>query len=161
MDPERDWPDEKWWAPYTDPQLDILIGEALVHTPSMTIAEARFRQAIATAKQAGAISGIQKKPELFMERNRHGLENLTSIERAKSFLARTKEEVLSLKKRIGLQGNKLVARMGANPDRVLLITRPQLYPAANYALPAELSLNLLGRRPDIVTARCKSRPRPA
>ena len=53
--PERDWPDEKWWTSYNDPQLDTLIGEALVHAPSMTIAEARFRQAVAIAKQAGAI----------------------------------------------------------------------------------------------------------
>ena len=252
--PERDWPDEKWWAAYNDPQLDTLIGEALVHAPSMTIAEARFRQAVAIAKQAGAIlqpqvgmdasatvqklsynydlprdltphgthgyasmalnfsweldfwgknraalmaaisareaaaadaaqarlllsasiaseygelarlydtldtvdaiAGIQKKNlELFMERNRHGLENLASVEHAKSLLARTEEEVLSLNKQIGLQRNKLAALMGAGPDRGLSITRPQLHLTANYALPAELPLNLLGRRPDIVAAR--------
>lgn len=252
--PERDWPDEKWWTSYNDPQLDTLIGEALVHAPSMTIAEARFRQAVAIAKQAGAIlqpqvsmdasatvqklsynydlppdltpsgthgygsmalnfsweldfwgknraalmaatsareaaaadaaqarlllsasiaseygelarlydtldtvnaiASVQKKNlELFTERNRHGLENLASVEHAKSLLARTEEEVLSLDKQIGLQRNKLAALVGAGPDRGLSITRPQLHLTANYAVPAELPLNLLGRRPDIVAAR--------
>ena len=252
--PERNWPDEKWWTAYHDPQLDKLIEEALVQAPSMTIAEARFKQAVAIAKQVGAvlqpqvsmdasatvqklsynynlppdltprgthgygsmalnfnweldfwgknraalqaatsareaaaadaaqarlllsasiaseygelarlydtldtvnaIAGIQKKNlELFMERNRHGLENLASVERAKSLLARTEEEALALEKQIGLQRNKLAALMGAGPDRGLSITRPQLHLTATYALPAELPMNLLGRRPDIVAAR--------
>lgn len=88
-----------------------------------------------------------------MERNRHGLENLASVERAKSLLARTEEESLALDKQIGLQRNKLAALMGAGPDRGLSITRPQLHLTATYALPAELPMNLLGRRPDIVAAR--------
>ncbi len=53
--PERNWPDEKWWTAYHDPQLDKLIEEALVQAPSMTIAEARFKQAVAIAKQVGAV----------------------------------------------------------------------------------------------------------
>ena len=35
--------------------LDKLIEEALVQAPSMTIAEARFKQAVAIAKQVGAV----------------------------------------------------------------------------------------------------------
>ena len=49
-----DWPAERWWENYGDPQLATLIGEALAGSPTMAVAEARVRRARANAQQAGA-----------------------------------------------------------------------------------------------------------
>jgi NodT family efflux transporter outer membrane factor (OMF) lipoprotein len=49
-----DWPTDRWWTAYGDPQLDDLIDEALSGAPSLIQAEARVSQAQAFAKQAGA-----------------------------------------------------------------------------------------------------------
>lgn len=48
------WPDTAWWLGYGDPQLDVLIAEALAGAPDLAIATARVRQADAYAQQAGA-----------------------------------------------------------------------------------------------------------
>lgn len=48
------WPDDRWWTAYGDPQLDRLIGEGLAQSPDVAAAVARLRQADALARQAGA-----------------------------------------------------------------------------------------------------------
>ena len=49
-----DWPADRWWEGYGDPQLATLIGEGLAGAPTMAVAEARVRRAMANAQQAGA-----------------------------------------------------------------------------------------------------------
>lgn len=49
-----EWPAERWWSAYNDPQLAILIEEALAGSPDMATAAARIRKADAMAQQAGA-----------------------------------------------------------------------------------------------------------
>lgn len=44
-----DWPRNDWWKSLNDPQLDRLIDEALAGSPSLRVAEARTRQALAVA----------------------------------------------------------------------------------------------------------------
>jgi NodT family efflux transporter outer membrane factor (OMF) lipoprotein len=43
------WPQSDWWKSLNDPQLDRLIDEALTGSPSLRVAEARTRQALAAA----------------------------------------------------------------------------------------------------------------
>jgi NodT family efflux transporter outer membrane factor (OMF) lipoprotein len=43
------WPQSDWWKSLHDPQLDKLIDEALAGSPTLRVAEARTRQALATA----------------------------------------------------------------------------------------------------------------
>jgi NodT family efflux transporter outer membrane factor (OMF) lipoprotein len=50
----RDWPQERWWTVYGDPQLDTLVDEALAGSPSVAAAQARIRQARGAAGIAGA-----------------------------------------------------------------------------------------------------------
>lgn len=47
--PAGEWPDEEWWRTYRDPQLNMLIAEALVGSPTIAIAQARLKQANAVA----------------------------------------------------------------------------------------------------------------
>ena len=52
-----DFPTATWWTALGDPQLDALITEALRGTPTLEIADARLRQAIA---QAGLADSARK-----------------------------------------------------------------------------------------------------
>jgi NodT family efflux transporter outer membrane factor (OMF) lipoprotein len=54
LDPQA-WPADGWWHRYGDPQLDKLVEEALVGSPTLTAAEARLRAAQAQALAAGAL----------------------------------------------------------------------------------------------------------
>ena len=54
---------------------------------------------------------------------------------------------------IRVQGNRIAALMGKGPDRALSLSRPHLAPEGIDALPDDLNLNLLGRRPDVIAAR--------
>lgn len=49
-----EWPQERWWTVYGDPQLDALVEEALAGSPSVALAQARIRQARGAAGVAGA-----------------------------------------------------------------------------------------------------------
>ncbi len=48
------WPTEDWWRSFRDPQLDALIEEALAGSPTLRIAEARTREALALADASKA-----------------------------------------------------------------------------------------------------------
>jgi outer membrane protein TolC len=54
---QADFPTTTWWTAFGDPQLDALIAEALRGTPTLDIADARLRQAIA---QAGLADSARK-----------------------------------------------------------------------------------------------------
>jgi NodT family efflux transporter outer membrane factor (OMF) lipoprotein len=43
------WPAADWWKQFGDPQLDRLVDEALHASPSLRVADARVRQALASA----------------------------------------------------------------------------------------------------------------
>ena len=47
-----DWPTERWWTQFNDPQLDALIAQALADNPGLQAAGARLRRAQAVADQA-------------------------------------------------------------------------------------------------------------
>jgi len=55
--------------------------------------------------------------------------------------------------RIAETRNRLAALVGAGPDRGLQIKPPNNLIKANYALPSDIGINLVGRRPDIVATR--------
>lgn len=46
---KQDWPSQDWWKSYNDAQLSALIDEALKDSPSLKIASARVRAAVAQA----------------------------------------------------------------------------------------------------------------
>ncbi|XPV69509.1 MAG: efflux transporter outer membrane subunit [Halarcobacter sp.] len=91
---------------------------------------------------------------LLNQRYENGLENKSTVDDAKSLLANTQGDVLSLDEQISLQKNKIAALMGAGPNRALKITRPTIdFYQIRFGLPDDLAVNLLGRRPDIMAAR--------
>jgi NodT family efflux transporter outer membrane factor (OMF) lipoprotein len=50
--PAAEWPSDRWWTAYGDPQLDQLITEALAGSPDLAAAQARVRRAEAAAAEA-------------------------------------------------------------------------------------------------------------
>lgn len=68
------WPTSDWWRSFNDAQLDRLIDEALAGSPTLRIAEARTREALAFAASSGAAlypqvdAGFSLTRELFSER---------------------------------------------------------------------------------------------
>jgi len=67
------WPKDAWWKEFGDPQLDELIDAALSGQPNLRVAEARVRQAQASAGIAGASlfpqvnAGLQSTRQRFSE----------------------------------------------------------------------------------------------
>ena len=53
-DAAASWPREDWWKAYGDPQLDVLVAEALAGSPDVAAAQARLRQARGQAQIVGA-----------------------------------------------------------------------------------------------------------
>lgn len=124
---------------------------------SVTTAYTELLHLFTVRDSAEAALEIRSKTvELFRDRNQVGLENLASVRQVESRQAAGEAELLSIDERIVLQQHAIAALLGAGPDRGLAITRPTAHFAGADGLPANLALELLGRRPDIVAARLRT-----
>ena len=59
--PAADWPADRWWTAYGDPQLDQLVQEALTGSPTLAAAEARLRKAESQTAQARAADAAEAR----------------------------------------------------------------------------------------------------
>lgn len=251
------WPTEQWWLRYQDPQLNVLIAEALKGEPSLAAAQARLRSSEAAAQEAGAAllpeisaqGSVEKEKQsynngfppalvphgwrpyasaelnfsyeidfwgknraslaaatseleaaradvaqarmvlaasiadaysdlarqfderdsaeaavkvrtqsaqLFAQRFANGLETQAGVKQAESKQQSARADLLELDEAIALTRNRIAALMGEGPDRGLRIVRPAVALTQPVGMPADLSLGLLGRRPDIVIARLRA-----
>lgn len=114
------------------------------------------RQYAALATATAALNVRVRTAELFRNRYENGLETLGGLRQVESRRAAAEAEVLSIDEQLGLQRNRLAALIGAGPDRGLAITRPAVNLNKAFTLPALLSADLLGRRPDIAAARMRA-----
>jgi NodT family efflux transporter outer membrane factor (OMF) lipoprotein len=70
------WPRNDWWTTYNDPQLNVLIEEALSESPTLRVAQARTRKALAFAATTQAALYPQVNGDFEVNRQRfpdHGL----------------------------------------------------------------------------------------
>jgi NodT family efflux transporter outer membrane factor (OMF) lipoprotein len=91
--------------------------------------------------------------QLMQARAAHNLEPKDSILNNQDDQARLAARLSGAEAAIKLQNNLISALVGAGPDRGLTLQRPTLAPVEFAELPADASLNLLGRRPDVEAAR--------
>ncbi|WP_062309413.1 efflux transporter outer membrane subunit [Polynucleobacter sinensis] len=91
--------------------------------------------------------------DLFKERYKQGLENIGSVNQAAGKMHLTENQLVQIEIRIAETRNRLAALAGAGPDRGLKITLPSIKQNVNFALPTDIGINLIGRRPDIVASR--------
>jgi NodT family efflux transporter outer membrane factor (OMF) lipoprotein len=68
--PAGEWPGERWWTGFADPQLDALVEEALGGNPTLAMAAARIRQAQAMVDAAIASGGYDLTGALDVTRQR-------------------------------------------------------------------------------------------
>lgn len=247
------WPGDGWWKSYGDPQLDQLMEEGLSASPDVAAAAARFRQASAAARQAGApllpsldleanaaaakqsynmgfpkefvpqgwlgtgqlaldlgfdldlwgknraalaaatseenaarIDARQARlalttglasayadlarlhderdiqaraleirvdsQKLVTQRERNGLETRGSVRQSEAAVATARAQLAAADQAIAVRRHQIAALIGAGPDRGLAIARPHLGKPTALGLPADVTTNLVARRPDIAAA---------
>ena len=255
-----DWPAADWWAVYGDKQLDALIAEGVADAPDLKRAEARLREADATAQQSGAsllprltangsvsetraslnqgfpaqfqsflphgfhdqgrVTGdlsydldlfgknraafaaatseadavridlassrlslssaiasayanlvqltadrlaaidaidVRKQSEdLLRQRLAQQLENTGAVSEAESRTHAAEADLDRIDGQIALARNQLAALVGKGPDRGLDIPLPANPKLKSFGVPANLSADLIGRRPDIAAARLRA-----
>lgn len=98
----------------------------------------------------------RKTATLLAERFDNGMENRASVRQADARRTAAEGALLQLDEQIGLQRHRIVVLIGAGPDRGLSIERPRVKLEQSFGLPAQLALDLLGRRPDVIATRLQA-----
>ena len=83
-----------------------------------------------------------------------GLATLDELKQVEARIPQTRADLASTDEAIILDKHALAALLGAGPDRALTIHRPSVALRAQ-GVPADASINLIGRRPDIAAARSR------
>jgi NodT family efflux transporter outer membrane factor (OMF) lipoprotein len=93
--------------------------------------------------------------DLTRQRFATGLDNRGVAQLAESRFAAAEADLQACDEAIKLTRNRIAALLGAGPDRGLAIARPQIAALHAVGLPDRVALDLIGRRPDIVSARLR------
>lgn len=126
----------------------------LILTTSIARSYAELARLMADRATAEKALEIRTKTwALFAQRQKQGLEHTGAVSQAEGKKNLTENELVQIDIRIAENRNRLAALVGAGPDRGLQITPPKKLIKANDALPPDIGINLIGRRPDIVATR--------
>lgn len=93
--------------------------------------------------------------KLVKQRADIGLDNASALRLAEARLPQTKADLTATDEAIMLTKHALAALIGAGPDRALTIEQPAPGALQAHGLPANASIELVGRRPDIAAARTR------
>jgi NodT family efflux transporter outer membrane factor (OMF) lipoprotein len=110
------------------------------------------------AQRASAADALRIRGEgsgLVAQRRREGLENQGRSAQAAAAEQSARVDLALFERAIILDRNRIAALLGAGPDRGLAITLPGQVRALPFGLPADVGIDLIGRRPDIVAARLR------
>jgi NodT family efflux transporter outer membrane factor (OMF) lipoprotein len=83
-----------------------------------------------------------------------GLETIDSVRQAEARLPQTRGDIAATDEAIILDKHALAALVGQGPDRALTMGRPRVAFQAQ-GVPANASIDLIGRRPDVAAARTR------
>lgn len=103
-----------------------------------------------------ALDNGRQEQALIAARAAQGLENSAAASRAEIQVSRAELDLAAIDEAIALSRNALAALAGGGPDRGLAIARPALAEPRPLALPANLPLDLVGRRADLIAARLRA-----
>ncbi len=104
---------------------------------------------------AAALDVRAATARLTAQRVQVGSETRGGLAQAEARVPQARADVLALDEVIALTQNRLAALVGAGPDRGRSIIRPALR-AVPAGLPANIGIDLVGRRPDLVAARLRA-----
>lgn len=100
-----------------------------------------------------AVRVRQQTLDLVAQRLRNGLETRGELAQAQGGVPEAKREVDALDRQILVQRHAIAALLGLGPDAGLAIKRPTALGARAFGLPDTVSVDLVGRRPDLTAAR--------
>ncbi|HVY84550.1 MAG TPA: efflux transporter outer membrane subunit [Caulobacterales bacterium] len=128
-------------------------------TLSTAIAQAYADLARLTQERAIAAQSLDVRTQtvsLVTRRVQSGLDTRGEQRQAEAAPSAARAQIAALDEAIAQTRNQLAALVGAGPDRGLDITPPQHIALHAFGLPANLSADLIGRRPDVVAARWRA-----
>jgi NodT family efflux transporter outer membrane factor (OMF) lipoprotein len=96
-----------------------------------------------------------RSAKLVTDRVTIGLDTLAEQKQVEARISQVRADIEELDEAIALTRNALAALVGAGPDRGLSIGRPTITTLRAQGIPADASINLVGRRPDIATSRAR------
>ena len=105
------------------------------------------------AVRAAWLALREKAEDLVRRRVASGLDNRASLDTAEAQTATARGDLAAAEQALALRRNQIAALAGAGPDRGLAITPPQWRALPDRPLPDGVTTDLLGRRPDLVSAR--------
>jgi len=112
------------------------------------------RLAAQRAVQAKALELRTQTQKLVSDRVTNGLDTRAELKQADAAVPAARADLAATDEAIGLTRNRIAALLGKGPDRGLAITLPA-GPAETHGLPAGVTTDLIGRRPDIAAARAR------
>lgn len=92
---------------------------------------------------------------LVSQRVETGLDTRAELKQAESRVPQARADLAATDEAIALTRNAIAALLGAGPDRGLAIGRPKTASLRALGVPANASIELIGRRPDIAAARAR------
>ncbi len=124
---------------------------------SVNVARAYIQLGYAYAQQDCGQGGTAKRTGKVLELTRRyvsaGLATPQQLHQADFAVASAQQQQAQVERAIDAVRSSLSVLLGQGPDRGLQIARPRVLKPADLALPDNLPVNLIGRRPDLVAAR--------
>lgn len=93
--------------------------------------------------------------KLVQQRVTAGLDSDAELRQAEAKIPQTNADLAATDEAIANEKHALAELVGAGPDRALSINRPAIASLQAQGIPADASIDLLGRRPDIAAARAR------
>lgn len=112
------------------------------------------RLAADRAVQERALQVRLQTQKLVTDRVTNGLETRAEEKQAASAVPAARAQLAGIDEQIGLTRNRIAALLGQGPDRGLAIALPTA-PTEARGVPADVTTDLIGRRPDIAAARAR------
>ncbi len=103
-----------------------------------------------------AIRVRQSTLNLIQDRFHNGLDTRGTLSQQAELVPTARGELAVIDRQIALARHQLAALLGAGPDRGLTIARPVSPLLRAFGVPANLQVDLVGRRPDIVATRLRA-----
>lgn len=128
----------------------------LVLTTGMASAYADLAALYAQRDNLGNALAIRNEMLTYVKaRYDAGLETIDSVRQAQARVPQTEADISATDEAILLDKHAIAALAGEGPDRALSISRPSVGRQVEQGIPADASIDLIGRRPDIAAARAR------
>jgi NodT family efflux transporter outer membrane factor (OMF) lipoprotein len=102
---------------------------------------------------AGELKRAEQSRELTRQRVAAGIDNQIALKQGDAEVATAEQDTALASRAVDAARSSLSVLLGKGPDRGLEIARPRRLPPTALAVPANLPLELLGHRADLVAAR--------